>query len=299
MAGIAFACRLPWRDAPIQTDVGIWAYHGWRINQGATLYRDLWENKPPGIFYTFAWIERFADVRTETVLFWLDPLLTLAICAAIYRAARAVAGPIPSALAIVPACIVLSHRVLADWGLNTEKFAALFEAMAIGLVLRLPAMTAAKGSGVRTALAAGALIGVANRLQTDRHHTEAARCGVVADESAAAFPSDARRVRCRGVRIGVGIHRGVARVTGLASSFWDQVVSHEFLRVSSTDQDAGLIFTWPHAQFVLNQLWLASILLLPAAAGLVLLKILTTDTIRGWRSRLERVQSRAPRSPTH
>ena len=46
--------RLSWAQIPLQTDTGMWAYIGSRILDGARLYRDLWESKPPGIYYTFA-----------------------------------------------------------------------------------------------------------------------------------------------------------------------------------------------------------------------------------------------------
>ena len=35
-------------------DSGIFAYTGWAVSEGAVIYRDVWENKPPGIYFVNA-----------------------------------------------------------------------------------------------------------------------------------------------------------------------------------------------------------------------------------------------------
>ena len=68
------ATRLSWVGIPLQTDTGIWAYIGGRILDGALPYRDLWESKPPGIFYLFALVERLFGIGRDGPLLWLDAL---------------------------------------------------------------------------------------------------------------------------------------------------------------------------------------------------------------------------------
>ena len=64
--------RLSWLGIPLQTDTGMWAYLGGRILDGALPYRDLWESKPPGIYYTFALVEWLSGIGRDGPLFWLD-----------------------------------------------------------------------------------------------------------------------------------------------------------------------------------------------------------------------------------
>jgi len=47
--------RLPSYLAPIGRDSGVFLYHGARILAGEVPYRDLWDHKPPGIYYLDAW----------------------------------------------------------------------------------------------------------------------------------------------------------------------------------------------------------------------------------------------------
>src|ERR1700752_467594 len=79
------ATRLSWADIPLQTDTGMWAYMGGRLLDGAGLYRDLWDSKPPGIFYAFAVNEWLFGVGQDRSLLWMDALLTVAICALTWR----------------------------------------------------------------------------------------------------------------------------------------------------------------------------------------------------------------------
>ncbi len=150
------ATRWSWRDIPLQTDTGIWAYFGWRILDEALPYRDLWDNKPPGVFYAFAAVEWLfggerdpAAVQSHLPLLWLDALLTVAVCGLAYLVARRFAGRLASLAAVALLSLVFCHRVLADWGDNAEKFVALFEMLACLLILRAHAR-AGRGPGFQS-----------------------------------------------------------------------------------------------------------------------------------------------------
>ncbi|MFQ5501791.1 MAG: hypothetical protein ACE5EQ_05745 [Phycisphaerae bacterium] len=126
--------RLCWARIPLQTDTGMWAYIGGRILDGALIYRDLWESKPPGIYYTFAGVEWLFGGGAVTALVWLDAAVSLAVFVVVFRLARRFASPAAAGGAVLLLSGVFCHRVLADWGDNLEKFVALFEILACVLV---------------------------------------------------------------------------------------------------------------------------------------------------------------------
>jgi len=66
VAGIR-AIRAP---EPLGLDQGLFAYIGQRIPHGDLPYRDLWDSKPPGIFYTYALLfQLFGDTPRSIFLF--------------------------------------------------------------------------------------------------------------------------------------------------------------------------------------------------------------------------------------
>ena len=48
--------RFLWLETTVERDEGIFGYIGWRMNHGEKLYFDLKENKPPLVFYSYAFI---------------------------------------------------------------------------------------------------------------------------------------------------------------------------------------------------------------------------------------------------
>ncbi len=130
------ATRLSWSDIPLQTDTGMWAYIGGRLLDGAKLYADLWESKPPGIYYVFAAVEWLFGRGGDWALLWLDGVVSLAVFGLTFAVARRFASRAAAAGAVMLLSVVFCHRVLADWGDNVEKFVALFELLACWFLLR-------------------------------------------------------------------------------------------------------------------------------------------------------------------
>ncbi len=131
------ATRYSWRDTPLQTDVAIWAYSGWRMLDGAVLYSDLWDNKPPGMHCTFAMMQWLFGRGSERPFWWLDGIVTAAVCLLTYRLARRFASQAAAAAGVFLLGLVFCHRVLADWGLNAEKFVAVFELIACTIAVSI------------------------------------------------------------------------------------------------------------------------------------------------------------------
>lgn len=67
----ALLLRLTALAAPLGIDQGIYATAAWRLRQGAAFYRDVWDQKPPGIHLTYLAGFELLGRHPETVL-WLD-----------------------------------------------------------------------------------------------------------------------------------------------------------------------------------------------------------------------------------
>ncbi len=68
---VVFIVRLPGIVEPMGPDQGVYATIGWGLQRGLTLYRELWELKPPGIYLTYLLGFDLFGAR-ETSIFWLD-----------------------------------------------------------------------------------------------------------------------------------------------------------------------------------------------------------------------------------
>jgi 4-amino-4-deoxy-L-arabinose transferase-like glycosyltransferase len=74
------ALRLPAAMQPLGIDQGIFSAAAWGMSQGGVLYRDLWDQKPPGIHLLYRAGFALLGAR-ETIAFWLDFTAFLAIIA--------------------------------------------------------------------------------------------------------------------------------------------------------------------------------------------------------------------------
>lgn len=80
-------------------DQGTYLTIGRSLLQGRILYRDLWENKPPGIFYLYAPIGRIFGTRLWSVAA-VDLALLLLISWCIFRFTERCLGPMAAAVAV-------------------------------------------------------------------------------------------------------------------------------------------------------------------------------------------------------
>lgn len=89
LAGLAL--RLPALAQPIGVDQGIFATAGLALTRGLSLYRDVWDQKPPGIHLTYAAaLSIFRDAAAAIV--WIDLAATGLTATMLYLSARALAG---------------------------------------------------------------------------------------------------------------------------------------------------------------------------------------------------------------
>lgn len=262
-------CRLSWQGTALQTDAGMWAYIGRRILDGGVLYRELWESKPPGIYYVFAAAERVFGSSAGSALVWLDGLLTCCILGATYIVARRFASRAACLGVMLPLSLVLCHRVLADWGNNVEKYVALFEVAACGLVLtaggrgRVPTRWLLAGLCCGLAMLfkqTGVLFMVVGLLAAVRQWRQQARpqtllplLGLVAGAAVVWLP----------VALGLA-------AAGAFEGFRQQVLLYDLLRVGGQEGEQSRLLNAEHWGSVVGTAALGLVLFGPALIGGVL-----------------------------
>jgi hypothetical protein len=85
---------------PLGRDQATYALIGQGLLHGQQIYRDLWDNKPPGIFYIFAMVVKlFGPVMWSVGV--VDILWLMAISYCIFRFARRYLGPPAAAIAVL------------------------------------------------------------------------------------------------------------------------------------------------------------------------------------------------------
>ncbi|MFH1417139.1 MAG: glycosyltransferase family 39 protein [Planctomycetota bacterium] len=278
----------------MQTDTGMWAYIGGRLLDGARLYVDLWESKPPGIYYVFACVEWVFGRGGDRALLWLDAVVSLAVFGLTYRVARRFASRTAAAGAVMLLSVVFCHRILADWGDNVEKFVALFELLACWYVLRAMdagtpcgtgvspvasqaerlcgTLVAREGRAVPHWLAAGACCGLAGLFkQTGILFLVAAVLAVVGGGLRRREPAGSV-----GGRVGLLVG-GVAIVwlpvlawmwaTGILAGFWEQAVCYDLVRVGPGGLERSRLLQPEHWSAVGFTLYLVLVLFGPAMVG--------------------------------
>jgi Dolichyl-phosphate-mannose-protein mannosyltransferase len=90
---------LPIFTYPLGRDQGTYLTMGKSLLQGSVLYRDLWDNKPPGIFYLYGLIGKLFGTRMWSAAA-VDLLLLLLVSWCIFRFTERYLGPGAAAVAV-------------------------------------------------------------------------------------------------------------------------------------------------------------------------------------------------------
>jgi hypothetical protein len=136
---LAFLRVLPALRFPMGRDEATYAVIGQGLLRGQLLYRDLWDNKPPGIFYIYAIIVKiFGPVMWSIGI--VDILWVMAISLCIFFFARRYLGAPAAAIAVV--FYVVWH---ASWGYihaaQPDDFLTLFVFVAYFILMSRSART--------------------------------------------------------------------------------------------------------------------------------------------------------------
>lgn len=133
------------------SDAGTYADIGWALNHGARLYVDVWDNKPPGIYWLSAFLVGHAQVAVAMPM--ASTLFAGAAAVCVASIARRVGGAGVGTIAALSYVVVASLPSLDGDVFNAELFGATFVAAAIAIVLH--------SSRPTWLIVAGALVGLA------------------------------------------------------------------------------------------------------------------------------------------
>lgn len=123
-----------WLSGPLDRDLSVYFVVAHRLLSGETLYRTIWDHKPPAIHLAFAGAELLFGYSKGSILF-LGAGCAIGTLIAIFFLVRSAAGWLAGTLAaLVWACLALSPAFEANQP-NTEPFISLLST--IGIVLWL------------------------------------------------------------------------------------------------------------------------------------------------------------------
>jgi len=148
--------RLPALAEPLGIDQGIFATAGSALTRGLVLYRDVWDQKPPGIHLTYAAAIAAVGPRPE-VAFWLDFLAAAATCALLSAVAARQGGKTTGLAAAALYACLMAPLVAYDNGGFLER--AVPECF-IAVLVSLAALAATRVTADRT-LGPAVIVGLA------------------------------------------------------------------------------------------------------------------------------------------
>lgn len=132
--------RLPsLADPPWLNDEGIYATVGKALVDGEALYRQIWENKPPGVYLLYGSLHLLAGPENLLVgVRVLALLASLVVLLAVYRIASRLRDRWTGALALLFAGVLVDLPLLDGTSANAEIFLA--AATSAGMALILPSL---------------------------------------------------------------------------------------------------------------------------------------------------------------
>lgn len=122
-----------WRTDVV--DDQMFAYYGWRIAHGATVYLDVWDNKPPGIY----WINAIGMLVGRGSYYGVVAMCVLALIvahAAFFVAAASVYSRGAAAMTTILLSFYLMHADFTGGTNRTETFLVACELVAVAFYLR-------------------------------------------------------------------------------------------------------------------------------------------------------------------
>lgn len=87
IAGIVLVLSIPQIEMPLGRDQGIFAYHGFGLINGLVPYIDMWDHKPPGIYYLYTLALRLFGMKYSSINMF-DILWRVGTCIAMFYLGR-------------------------------------------------------------------------------------------------------------------------------------------------------------------------------------------------------------------
>ena len=116
----AFCTRIVAIAEPLGIDQSLWASAANGMAHGQRLYRDVWEQRPPGIYWIYEAGFRLLGSTPATVV-WLDILASAATCLLLFLIARSLSTPLTAALAAALYAVLTMPSWLYGYGGFLER----------------------------------------------------------------------------------------------------------------------------------------------------------------------------------
>ena len=161
IAAAALLLRVPAIAAPLGIDQGLWASAVRGMARGMSLYQDVWEQRPPGIYFIYLAGFRVLGWSAATVV-WLDILAALATTILLAAIAYRLAGRMVAALcAALFAALTMPAGLYGYGGLLERSVCETFIVVCVALAAYCAAVLRERASMILAVLlgvAAGAAV---------------------------------------------------------------------------------------------------------------------------------------------
>ncbi|MFH2203161.1 MAG: hypothetical protein ABIJ96_08620 [Elusimicrobiota bacterium] len=162
LAALILFQRIYTFDEPLERNIGIYSVTSHEMLAGRALYTDMWEHRPPGIFWIYAAGELLFGYNTLGILM-LNLIGSCVILLGVYRAASCRGSPLRTGLWAAFFWAVLSGDLFFRANQpESELFINACTVWALALLLRLPAEKPA----LKRCLGIGALLALASAIRS-------------------------------------------------------------------------------------------------------------------------------------
>ena len=131
--GLAFVARAFAAVEPLGIDQGLWASAVRGMDQGQLLYRDVWEQRPPGIYFIYLAAFNVLGWKASTIA-WLDLFASMGTAAALFVVTRRLIGVTAGAVAAALfAALTMPAWLYDNGGFLERSVCETFIALAVGM----------------------------------------------------------------------------------------------------------------------------------------------------------------------
>lgn len=133
VAVLALLLRMVAVAQPLGIDQGLWASAAWGMDHGQRLYADVWEQRPPGIYFVYLTAFRVLGWTGATVV-WLDVAAAAITTGLLWAIARRLAGPLAGATTAALYAVLTSPAWLYGSGFNERSVSETFIVVCVAIM---------------------------------------------------------------------------------------------------------------------------------------------------------------------
>jgi len=133
IAAVALLLRTVAIAEPLGIDQGLWASAAWGMEHGQRLYADVWEQRPPGIYFMYLTAFRLLGWTAGTVV-WLDVAAATLTTGLLWAVARRLAGPVAGAATAALYATLTMPAWLYGSGFNERSVSETFIVVCVAIM---------------------------------------------------------------------------------------------------------------------------------------------------------------------